>query len=64
MSTELLLEAMEESKSAASDIGDESLAIMLGDIIEGYRGGWVNEKHARIALFSAERRIQKFSDRG
>jgi hypothetical protein len=62
--TKLLLEAMEESQQGALDIGDEALAIMLGDIIEGYRGGWVNEKHARIALFSAERRIQKMSNRG
>lgn len=61
--SDMLLEALEESKQAALDVGDEAVSIMLADIIEGYKGGWVNEKHARIALFSAERRIQAVSDR-
>lgn len=59
----MLLEALEESRDDQRLVGDESAATMLTDIIEGYRGGWVNEKHARIALFSSERRLRAVSDR-
>jgi hypothetical protein len=53
----MLLEALEESRDDHRLVGDESAATMLGDIIEGYRGGWVSESHARVALFASERRL-------
>lgn len=56
--TALMLEALEDSRADQLLAGDEAAASMLADIIEGYRGGWVDDKHARIALFASERRLR------
>jgi hypothetical protein len=55
--SDMMIEALEESRADQLLVGDEAAAIMLADIIEGYRGGWVSERNARIALFASERRL-------
>ena len=61
--SDLMLEALEDSRNDQIQAGNEAAAIMLADIIEGYRGGWVTETNARIALFASERRLRNVSSK-
>ena len=61
--SELMLEALEDTRNKQILAENEAAAIMLADIIEGYRGGWVSETNARIALFASERRLRNVSAR-
>jgi len=46
-----------ERYDRAIEQGDESTGIMLGEIRDGYHGGYVSATHLLIALESAEKRI-------